>query len=121
MRAAIVILGAVGTIEIAAVCDIKAALQRFAIEKTLTRLQNVIAGKFAADFVEKFHTIMKEHAVYDNLPAKQSRWEISLHNARDLSWTREPASHKSSVGKPGRYRQDPQLFQVNVVSIERPT
>jgi hypothetical protein len=28
--------------------------------------------------------MMKEHAAYDNLPAKQSRWEISLHNARDL-------------------------------------
>ena len=26
----------------------------------------------------------KEHAAYDNLPAKQSRWEISLHNASDL-------------------------------------
>ena len=42
--------------------------------------------------------MMKEYAAYDNLPAKQSRWEISLHNARDLSWMRQPASDKSSVG-----------------------
>jgi hypothetical protein len=28
--------------------------------------------------------MMKEHPAYDNLPAKQSRWEISIHNARDL-------------------------------------
>ena len=28
--------------------------------------------------------MMKEQAAYDNLPAKQSRWEISLHNAGDL-------------------------------------
>ncbi len=27
--------------------------------------------------------MMKECATYDNLPAKQSRWEIPLHNARD--------------------------------------
>ena len=42
--------------------------------------------------------MMKEYAAYDNLPAKQSRWEISLHNARDRSWMRQPASDKSSVG-----------------------
>jgi hypothetical protein len=28
--------------------------------------------------------MMKECATYDDLPAKQSRWEISLRNARDL-------------------------------------
>jgi hypothetical protein len=42
--------------------------------------------------------MMKEYAAYDNLPAWQPRWEISLHNARDLSWMRQPASDKSSVG-----------------------
>jgi hypothetical protein len=42
--------------------------------------------------------MMKEYAAYDNLPAKQSRWELSLHNARDLSWMQQPASDKSSVG-----------------------
>ena len=42
--------------------------------------------------------MMKQYAACDNLPAKQSRWEISLHNARDLSWMRQPFSDKSSVG-----------------------
>ena len=81
MRPAVVVFGAIGTVKIATVCDVKTALQRFPIEETLARFQNVIAGKFAANFVEKLHTMMKEHAAYDNLPAKQSRWEISLHNA----------------------------------------
>jgi hypothetical protein len=62
------------------------------------RRNSVIAGKFAADFTEELHAMMKEYAAYDNLPAKQSRWEISLHNARDLSWMRQPASDKSNVG-----------------------
>jgi hypothetical protein len=42
--------------------------------------------------------MMKEYGAYDNLPANQSRWELSLHNARDLSWMQQPASDKSSVG-----------------------
>jgi hypothetical protein len=62
------------------------------------RRNSVIAGKFAADFTEELHAMMKEYAGYDNLPAKQSRWEISLHNAHDLSWMRQPASDKSSAG-----------------------
>jgi hypothetical protein len=62
------------------------------------RRNSVIAGKFAADFSEELHAMMKEYAACDNLPAKQSRWEISLHNARDPSWMRQPASDKSSVG-----------------------
>ena len=62
------------------------------------RGNSVIAGEFAADFTEKLHAMMKESAAHDNLPAKQSRWEISLHNARDLSWMRQSASDKSSVG-----------------------
>jgi len=62
------------------------------------RRNSVIAGKFAADFTEELPAMMKEYAPDDNLPAKQSRWEISLHNARNLSWMRHPASDKSSVG-----------------------
>ena len=84
MRPAVVVLGAIGTIEITTIRDVKTALQRFAVDEALTRFQNIIAGKFSADFVEELHAMMKEHAAYDNLPAKQSRWEISLHNARDL-------------------------------------
>jgi hypothetical protein len=62
------------------------------------RQNSVIAGKFAADSTEELHAMMKEYAAYDNLPAKQSRWAISLHNAGDLSWMRQSASDKSSVG-----------------------
>jgi len=36
------------------------------------RRNSVIAGKFAADFTEDLHAMMKEYAAYDNLPAKQS-------------------------------------------------
>ena len=42
--------------------------------------------------------MMKECAAYDNLPAKQSRWEISLRNARDLFLDPRPSSHKSNAG-----------------------
>ena len=91
MRPAVVVFGAIGTVKIATVRDVKAALQRFPIEETLTRFQDVVAGKFAADFIEELHAMMTECAAYDNLPAKQSRWEISLHNARDLL---NPTTHQ---------------------------
>jgi len=39
-----------------------------------TRRKVVVTGKFATDFVEELHAMMKEPAA---LPAKQSRWEIS--------------------------------------------
>jgi len=57
MRPAVVVLGAIGTIEITAIRHVKTALQRFAVEETLTGFQNFIAGKFAADFVEKLHAV----------------------------------------------------------------
>lgn len=57
MRPAVVVLSAIRTIEVAPIRDIKAALQRFTIEETLTGFQNVIAGKFAADFVQEIHAI----------------------------------------------------------------
>ncbi|PYJ38221.1 MAG: hypothetical protein DME84_05330 [Verrucomicrobia bacterium] len=63
MRPAIVILGAISTIQIATVRDIKAALQRFAIEETLTGFHKVIAGEFAADFVEELHAINRKDSV----------------------------------------------------------
>ena len=77
MRPAVVVLGAIGTIEITTIRHVKTALQRFTVDEALTRFQNVIAGKFAADFIEKLHTMMKEQAAYDNLPAKQSRRDLS--------------------------------------------
>src|SRR6266550_4530264 len=78
VRPAVVVLGAIGTIKIATVRDVKTALQRFPVEETHTGFQNVIAGEFAADLVEKLHAMMKEHPAYDNLPAKQSPWDIGL-------------------------------------------
>jgi hypothetical protein len=57
MRPAIVVLGAISAIEIALVRYIKAALQRFAVTETLSRFQNVVAGKFATDFVEELHAV----------------------------------------------------------------
>ena len=122
MRPAVVVLGAIGTIEITTIRHVKTALQRFAVDETLAGFQNVIAGKFTADFVEKLHAMMKEHAAYDNLPAKQSRWEISLRNARDLLLEFErpsdnPAAISRASASPG-YRQHPHLSQVNAVLID---
>ena len=73
MRPSVVVLGVIGTIEIATVRDVKTALKRFPVEETLGRLQNAIAGEFTADFAKKLHAMMKEHPAYDNLPPKQSR------------------------------------------------
>ena len=79
MRSAIIVFGAISTIEVAPVRHVQAALQRFAVFETLSRFQNVIAGEFAADFIEKLHAMIKEYTAYNNLPAKQSDWERSLH------------------------------------------
>ena len=57
MRPAVVVLGAIGTIEIATVRDVKTALQGFAVEQTLTRFQNVVAGKFAANVLDNLHPV----------------------------------------------------------------
>ena len=86
MRSAVVVFGAISTIEITTIRHVKTALQRFPVDEALAGFQNVIAGKFAADFVQELHAVTKEDAAYDNLPAKQSGREISLHNARDPSW-----------------------------------
>lgn len=72
MRPAVIVFSAIGTIEIATIRDVQTALQRSAVEQPLTRFQNVVAGKFAADFTKKLHAMMKEHSAYDNLPPKQS-------------------------------------------------
>jgi hypothetical protein len=73
MRPAIVVFRAIGAIEVALVRHVQAALQRPPVEKTLTRFQDVVAGKLTADFTEELHAMMKEHLAYDNLLAKQSR------------------------------------------------
>ena len=93
MRPAIVVFSAISAIEVALVRHVKTALQRFAVEKTLAGFQNVIARKFTADFIEKFHAMMKERTAYDNLPAKQLCPEVPPRNTRDLlldPTTRQP-------------------------------
>src|SRR5215211_2382832 len=55
MRPAVIVFGAIGAIEVALVRYIKAALQWFAVEETLTGFHDVIAGKFAANVFKKFH------------------------------------------------------------------
>ena len=105
MRPAIVVFSAISAIEVALVRYIKTTLQRFAVYETLTRFQNVIAGEFATDFIEKLHAMMKERTAYDNLPAKQSRWEISLHNARDpLGEFQQPSVTKPLRARMSRYK-----------------
>ena len=60
MRPAIVIFSTVSAIEVALVCHVKAALQRLAVMETLSRFQDVVAGEFATDFIEKLHSLVKE-------------------------------------------------------------
>src|SRR5207249_8062560 len=73
MRPAVVVLGAIATIEIATVRDVKTALQGFAVEETLTRFQNVIAGNFAANVVDDLHRVFDEwtHQSSENLVSTQ--------------------------------------------------
>src|SRR5438034_1142775 len=73
MRPAVVVLGAIAAIEIATVRDVKTALQGFAVEETLTRFQNVIAGKFAANVFDDLHPVWEERTPQcsDNLLSTQ--------------------------------------------------
>ena len=63
MRPAVVVLGAIGTIEIATIRDIKTALQRFAIEQTHARFPNIIAGKFTAGVFQSLHAALVRFSV----------------------------------------------------------
>ena len=72
MRPAVVVFRAISAIEVASVRHIKAALQRSAVFETLSRFQDVVAGEFAADFVEKLHVMVNEGSAYDSSPAKQA-------------------------------------------------
>ena len=57
------------------------------------RRNSVIAGKFAADFTEELHAIMRERTAYDNLSTKQLCPEVLPRNTRDLlldPTTRQP-------------------------------
>jgi hypothetical protein len=57
MRAAVIVFGAIGAVQIAAVGYIETALQRLPIEQALARLRDIIARKFASNFVEKVHLV----------------------------------------------------------------
>src|SRR6266404_1638167 len=63
VRPAVVVFGAIGTIEIATIRDVKAALQRLAVEETLTRFQDIIAGKFAANVFDNLHAVWAEQTL----------------------------------------------------------
>jgi hypothetical protein len=64
MRPAVVILGAISAVEVATIRHVQTALQRFAVDEALAGFQNVIAGKFAADFVEELHATNQKDSVY---------------------------------------------------------
>src|ERR1700731_550320 len=102
MRLRVIVFGAVGAIEIALVGEVEAALQRLAIEQAFAGFEQVIAGKFAADFIEQVHGVPKWNStlrglspdVSSNLDPGTSRpgranhagpraW--ALHRKRDLS------------------------------------
>ena len=62
------------------------------------RRNSVIAGKFAADFSEELHAMMKEYAAYDNLPAKHraGRYHF-ITPATFLGCNNPPAISRASV------------------------
>ncbi len=57
MRLRVIVFRAVGAIEIALIGQVEAALERLAIEDALAGFEQVIAGEFAADFIEQVHGI----------------------------------------------------------------
>jgi len=84
MRPAVVVLSAISTIEVTTIRHIKTALQRSAIEKTLTRFQNVIARKFAADLVESFMRLIGKFQLTGYLP-RCNLWFVSLASTNEVS------------------------------------
>src|SRR6202040_1353729 len=86
---AVVIFGAIGTIEIAPIRDVQAALQGFAVEETLTRFQDVIAGKFATDFVEELHAVDRKDSVYGLVTRD------AIHSELSCSYVQTPARTRS--------------------------
>ena len=65
MRLRVVVFRAVRAIEIALIGQVKAALERLAVENALTGFEQVIAGEFAADFIEQVHGIRGEERLYE--------------------------------------------------------
>jgi hypothetical protein len=52
MRLRVIVFCAVRAIEVALVREVETALKWFSVENTLPGFQQVVAGKFAANFVE---------------------------------------------------------------------
>ena len=63
MRLRVIVFGAIGAIEVALIGQVNTALQRFAVEKTLTGFEKVIAGKFAADLLYSLHAACADPAI----------------------------------------------------------
>src|SRR5450631_2239902 len=55
MRLRVIVFRAVGAIEVALIGEVEAALQRLAVENTLSGFEQVIPGKFPANLVEQVH------------------------------------------------------------------
>src|SRR5205085_4386252 len=74
MRLRVIVLGAIGAIEVALVGEVEAALQRLPVEKAFAGFEQVVAGKFAADFIEQVHEVADGSRVYEASPP------LSSHN-----------------------------------------
>ncbi|PYI70884.1 MAG: hypothetical protein DMF08_10195 [Verrucomicrobia bacterium] len=71
------------------------ALSVFGVKE---RRNSVIAGKFAADFTEELHVMIKEYAAHDNLPAKHRAGRYHLITPATFLGCDNPPAIKSSVG-----------------------
>src|SRR6059058_3491435 len=68
VRFRVIVLGAIGAIEVALVGEIEAALQRLPVEQAFAGFEQVVAGKFAADFIEQVHEVADGPGVYGASP-----------------------------------------------------
>src|SRR5215813_15400537 len=71
MRPAVIVFGAISAVQIALVRHVQTALQRLSVFETLSRFQDVVAGEFAADFVQQLHAVERYEVVYGLLSAMQ--------------------------------------------------
>lgn len=63
MRPRVVVLGAVGAIEVAPVRQVNAALEWLLIEEPLARFEQIKAGKLPADFIEQVHGCLRARSL----------------------------------------------------------
>ena len=69
MRLRVIVFRAVGAIEVALIGQVEAALKRLAVENALAGFEQVVAGKFAADFIEQVHADPKRIGTLRGLAA----------------------------------------------------